>query len=173
MTAATSHAASSRGFVVQAVVDATEPLRFARDLGGSLTHVLVAATGRALAGFDRATPAGALRRVGRIGHVSPEALEGGPIGRVVEGDVIEVIVDPIGLTASVDLVGHGDERWAPADAARVLSERPLNPEIAPDPGLPADTALWARMQSVSGGLWGGCVYDHDAILAALTDADQP
>jgi hypothetical protein len=64
MTAATSHAASSRGFVVQAVVDATEPLRFARDLGGSLTHVLVAATGRALAGFDRATPAGALRRVG-------------------------------------------------------------------------------------------------------------
>ncbi len=50
---------------------------------------------------------------------------------------------------------------------RVLAERPLNPDVAPDPGLPADVRMWARMQSVSGGLWGGCVYDQDAIVAAL------
>lgn len=102
-----------------------------------------------------------------IGHVSPEALEGGPIGRVIEGDVIEVVVDRERLTASIDLVGHGDERWAPDEAERVLAGRPLGEGIAPDPGLPDDVRLWARMQSVSGGLWGGCVYDPTAIVAAL------
>ncbi len=39
----------------------------------------------------------------------------------------------------------------------------------PDSELPPDTALWARLQAVSGGLWGGCVYDHAAILDALGD----
>jgi putative YjhG/YagF family dehydratase len=102
-----------------------------------------------------------------IGHVSPEALEGGPIGRVIDGDVIQVLVDRVTLTASVDLVGHADERWAPEQAAAVLAGRPTRDDVAPDPELPADTMLWARLQSVSGGLWGGCVYDHDAILTAL------
>jgi putative YjhG/YagF family dehydratase len=102
-----------------------------------------------------------------IGHVSPEALEGGPIGRLVDGDVVRIVVDPRALEATVDLVGHGDERWAPEEAARVLAARPVREDVAPDPRLPADTAVWARLQSVSGGLWGGCVYDPDAILAAL------
>jgi len=77
------------------------------------------------------------------------------------------VVDRVNLTASVDLVGHGSERWTPDEAARVLAERPTNPAIAPDPGLPPDVRMWARMQSVSGGLWGGCVYDQDAIVEAL------
>jgi putative YjhG/YagF family dehydratase len=102
-----------------------------------------------------------------IGHVSPEALEGGPIGKLVEGDVVRVVVDTRGLEASVDLVGHGGEEWTPEQAARVLAERPVRDDVAPDPRLPADTALWARLQSVSGGLWGGCVYDEEAITAAL------
>jgi putative YjhG/YagF family dehydratase len=104
-----------------------------------------------------------------IGHVSPEALEGGPIGRLVDGDVVSIVVDPQTLEASVDLVGHGGERWTPEVAARVLAERPVRDDITPDPRLPADTVLWARLQSVSGGLWGGCVYDADAIVAALHD----
>ena len=107
-----------------------------------------------------------------IGHVSPEALEGGPIGRLVEGDVVRVVVDPERLEASVDLVGHGDEEFTADEAARVLGERPMRDDITPDPDLPADTALWARMQSVSGGLWGGCVYDHDAIVAALDRSER-
>ena len=74
------------------------------------------------------------------------------------------------LEASVDLVGHGEEEWTPDEAARVLAERPLRDDVAPDPELPADTALWARLQSVSGGLWGGCVYDQEAILRALDDS---
>ena len=105
-----------------------------------------------------------------IGHVSPEALEGGPIGRLVDGDRIRIVVDPLRLEATVDLVGHGDEEWTPDEAARVLAERPLRDDVAPDPELPADTALWARLQSVSGGLWGGCVYDQEAILRALDDS---
>ena len=105
-----------------------------------------------------------------IGHVSPEALEGGPIGRLLDGDRIRVVVDPERLEASVDLVGHGDEEWTPEEAARVLAERPVRDDVAPDPELPADTALWAHLQSVSGGLWGGCVYDHEAILRVLDDS---
>ena len=48
-----------------------------------------------------------------IGHVSPEALEGGPIGRLLDGDLISVVVDRESLVASIDLVGHGDERGRP------------------------------------------------------------
>ena len=102
-------------------------------------------------------------------------LEGGAIGRLLDGDRIRVVVDPERLEASVDLVGHGEEEWAPDDAARVLAERPLRDDVSPDPELPADTALWAKLQSVSGGLWGGCVYDQEAILRELdgTSARAP
>jgi xylonate dehydratase len=102
-----------------------------------------------------------------IGHVSPEALEGGPIGKLVDGDLVRIVVDTRNLEASVELVGHGEEAWTPEEAAAVLEERPTNPAVRPDDALPADTALWARLQSVSGGLWGGCVYDVESIAAAL------
>jgi len=108
-----------------------------------------------------------------IGHVSPEALEGGPIGKVVDGDLVRIVVDSKLLEASVDLVGHDDEEWTSQEAESVLASRSINEAVSPDPGLPADTAVWARLQSVSGGLWGGCVYDHDAILAALMPGDGP
>jgi putative YjhG/YagF family dehydratase len=102
-----------------------------------------------------------------IGHVSPEALEGGPIGRLLDGDLIRIVVDTRRLEASVDLVGRDREEWSPEEASRVLAMRPTRPDIAPDPGLPPDTVLWGRLQSVSGGLWGGCVYDCGAIAGAL------
>jgi putative YjhG/YagF family dehydratase len=102
-----------------------------------------------------------------IGHVSPEALEGGPIGRLLDGDLIRIVVDTKGLEASLDLVGHGSEEWGSDRAAAVLEQRPMRDDIAPDPGLPADTVLWSRLQSVSGGLWRGCVYDSEAIVRAL------
>jgi xylonate dehydratase len=105
-----------------------------------------------------------------IGHVSPEALEGGPIGKVQDGDLVRIVVDTRLLEASVDVVGHANQAWTTAEAAAVLAGRPLNPAVVPDPGLPADTVLWARLQSVSGGLWGGCVYDQQAIVSALTAA---
>ena len=44
------------------------------------------------------------------------------------------------------------------------------PQLSADPDLPDDTRLWAALQAVGGGTWGGCVYDTDAIVAALADS---
>lgn len=102
-----------------------------------------------------------------IGHVSPEALAGGPIGKLRDGDRIQVVIDRNKLEGSIDLVGdeagvHGPE-WGTAE----LAKRPPRPDLAPDPQLPADTRLWALLQNASGGVWGGCVYDVEAIAARL------
>jgi xylonate dehydratase len=102
-----------------------------------------------------------------IGHVGPEALAGGPIGRVREGDRIRIIVDRNRLEGSVDLVGHDGREYGPEDGARVLADRAPRPDLAPDPDLPDDTRLWALLQQAGGGTWGGCVYDVSAVAAAL------
>ena len=102
-----------------------------------------------------------------IGHVGPEALAGGPIGRVQDGDVIEIVVDRNRLEGSIDLVGRGESVFGPEEGARVLAARPPRPDLSPDPDLPDDTRLWAALQQAGGGTWGGCVYDVDAIAAAI------
>jgi putative YjhG/YagF family dehydratase len=102
-----------------------------------------------------------------IGHIGPEALAGGPIGRLRDGDVIRIEVDRIGLRGSVDLVGAEGVELDAAEADRFLSERTPHPDLRPDADLPADTRLWALLQEASGGTWGGCVYDVDAISALL------
>jgi putative YjhG/YagF family dehydratase len=102
-----------------------------------------------------------------IGHVGPEALAGGPIGRVRDGDRIRIVVDRNRLEGSVDLVGEGEREFGSEEGARVLAARPPRPDLAPDPELPADTRLWAALQQVGGGTWGGCVYDVDAIVKAI------
>jgi putative YjhG/YagF family dehydratase len=102
-----------------------------------------------------------------VGHVGPEALAGGPIGRIIDGDLVRIVVDRNRLEGSVDLVGHGEKIFGPEEGARVLASRPPRPDLAADPNLPDDTRLWALLQQVGGGTWGGCVYDVDAIAAAL------
>ena len=102
-----------------------------------------------------------------IGHVGPEALAGGPVGKVRDGDLIEIVIDRNRLEGSIDLVGHGETVFGAEEGARVLAARPPRPDLAPDPDLPDDTRLWAALQQASGGTWGGCVYDVDAIVAAL------
>jgi putative YjhG/YagF family dehydratase len=102
-----------------------------------------------------------------IGHIGPEALAGGPIGKVREGDRIQIVIDRNRLEGSIDLVGEGETVFGPEEGARVLARRPPRPDLAPDPDLPDDTRLWAALQRVGGGTWGGCVFDVDAILAAL------
>ena len=91
-----------------------------------------------------------------IGHVGPEALAGGPIGKVREGDTIEIIVDRVKLEASVNVVGCPD-----------FEARPPAEGLRPDPRLPDDTRLWAALITVCGGIWGGCVYDAETIVAKL------
>ncbi|MFZ0594619.1 MAG: YjhG/YagF family D-xylonate dehydratase [Bryobacteraceae bacterium] len=102
-----------------------------------------------------------------IGHVSPEALAGGPIGKVREGDVIEITVDRNRLDAQVNLVGENGELFDAREGERRLAARPARTDLAPDPALPDDTKLWAALVQASGGVWGGCVYDSDAIIGAL------
>jgi len=102
-----------------------------------------------------------------IGHVGPEALAGGPIGKVRDGDVIQIVVDRNLLTGSVDLVGEGGQRFSPEQGAEILAKRSAPVTLAPDVDLPEDTRLWAALQRVGGGAWGGCVYDVDRIIEAL------
>jgi xylonate dehydratase len=102
-----------------------------------------------------------------IGHVGPEALAGGPIGRLRDGDRIRIVVDRTRLEGSVDFVGEAEREVAPDEGARVLAARAPRPDLAPDPDLPGDTRLWAALQQPGGGTWGGCVYDVDAIVRAL------
>ncbi len=106
-----------------------------------------------------------------IGHISPEALAGGPIGRVRDGDVIGITIDRKALHGEVHLLGElrdGDVvRFDAEEGERVLAARQPREDLAPHPDLPDDTRLWAALVQASGGVWGGCVYDADAIFTRL------
>ena len=99
-----------------------------------------------------------------IGHVAPEALAGGPIGKVLDGDIIQIVIDRKNLDGNVNLVGHGDKNFGVDEGTRILSERPMRSDLSADEYISDDTRLWAVLQSVSGGTWGGCVYDVDKII---------
>jgi len=107
-----------------------------------------------------------------IGHVSPEALAGGPLGRLVEGDVIGIEIDMHSATGSIELVAHGGGSLTSAEAAAELARRPSRPDLAADPRLPADTRIWALLQEASGGVWAGCVYDEARIADGLRRRPQ-
>ncbi|MFL6208554.1 MAG: YjhG/YagF family D-xylonate dehydratase [Pyrinomonadaceae bacterium] len=101
-----------------------------------------------------------------IGHVGPEALSGGPLGRVRDGDLIRIVIDTNRLAGSIDLVrALAAGEYAPADAE--LAQRAARPDLQADPALPADTRLWAALQNASGGPWRGSVYDVDRIVRVL------
>ena len=102
-----------------------------------------------------------------IGHVSPEALAGGPIGKLRDGDLIQIAIDTHTLEGSLNFVGEGGVVTDAVTGARILERRTPRPDLAADPELPDDTRLWAALQDVSGGTWGGAVYDVDAILRVL------
>jgi putative YjhG/YagF family dehydratase len=102
-----------------------------------------------------------------IGHVSPEALSGGPIGRLRDGDLVEIVIHLRTLEGTINFVGDRTTPLSHAEGARVLASRPPRPDLAPDPALPADTRIWAALQAASGGTWGGCVFDADAIVKTL------
>lgn len=101
-----------------------------------------------------------------IGHVGPEALAGGPVGKLRDGDLIQIIVDRVHLTGRIDFVGENGNNVGPELGTQILTNRP-QPELHADPNLPEDTRLWAMLQRVGGGTWGGCVYDVDEICKTL------
>jgi putative YjhG/YagF family dehydratase len=107
-----------------------------------------------------------------IGHIGPEALHGGPIGRVRDDDLIEIVIDRETLTGTVDLVGANGAALDGEACALLLAGRSARPGLAPHDSLPDDTRLWAALQRASGGTWRGCVYDVDRIIAALGEAGR-
>ena len=94
-----------------------------------------------------------------IGHITPEALAGGPIGKLREGDTIEIVIDRNKLEGTVNLVVDGDVE----KGTRELESRNAAPDLAPDPRLPDATRLWAMLQDASGGTWAGSVFDIEMI----------
>jgi putative YjhG/YagF family dehydratase len=105
-----------------------------------------------------------------IGHVGPEALAGGPVGKVRDGDLIEITIDRRNLTGSLNFIGSADSVLSPEEGAAVLSQRTPAVPLQADKDLPDDTRLWAALQQASGGTWGGCVYDPDRISELLRKA---
>ena len=114
-----------------------------------------------------------------IGHVGPEALDGGPLGKLVDGDQVRIVIDRNKLKGSLDLVGEQGQNMGESASgtetleqgrergARILVRRRMRPDLAANPKLPDDTRLWAALQRISGGTWGGCVFDVDRIVKAL------
>ena len=107
-----------------------------------------------------------------IGHVSPEALSGGPVGKLRDGDLVEIVIDRATLHGTVNFVGEGGVNVGAEGGAEILRRRTSRPDLAPDPGLPDDTRLWAALQDVSGGAWGGSVFDVEQILKVLAAGKQ-
>jgi len=102
-----------------------------------------------------------------VGHVGPEALAGGPLGRLRDGDVLRITVDRTTLSGSVDLVGDAAGERTADWGTTELTRRPQRDDLSPHPDLPTDTRLWAALQQAGGGTWGGCVYDADAVVERL------
>jgi putative YjhG/YagF family dehydratase len=102
-----------------------------------------------------------------VGHIGPEALAGGPIGKLRDGDIIEMVIDRNHLSGAINLVGTPESDLTPEEAATLLNSRAPHPDLAPHPLLPDDTRLWAALQAASGGTWAGCVYDTDRIIEVL------
>jgi xylonate dehydratase len=102
-----------------------------------------------------------------IGHVGPEALANGPISKLRDGDLVEIVIDCQKLEGSVNFIGSEENRLSYEDAAEELAQREVTEPLTADPDLSNDTRLWALLQQASGGTWGGCVYDVDAIEKVL------
>jgi dihydroxyacid dehydratase/phosphogluconate dehydratase len=102
-----------------------------------------------------------------IGHIGPEGLAGGPIGKVLDGDVIRILIDRNRMEGSVDLIGEDSRRFSEEEGSAILARRSRRKDLAPNHALPDDTRLWAALQLAGGGTWSGCVYDTNRITALL------
>jgi putative YjhG/YagF family dehydratase len=103
-----------------------------------------------------------------LGHVSPEGLAGGPVGRLQDGDIIRIVIDRNRNVGTVDFVGEGERRFTSQEGAMILAQRQMRTDLAPHRALPEDTRLWAALQLAGGGTWAGCVYDAESIIARLS-----
>jgi dihydroxyacid dehydratase/phosphogluconate dehydratase len=93
-----------------------------------------------------------------IGHVGPESLAGGPIGKLRDGDSIRIEIKKDHCTGSVDYLGD----------TKSFNERSMNPKLKEDPNLPESVKLWAALQNTGGGTWGGCVPNIKEVIRKLS-----
>ncbi|UOQ46541.1 YjhG/YagF family D-xylonate dehydratase [Halobacillus salinarum] len=107
-----------------------------------------------------------------IGHIGPEGLAGGPIGKLRDGDVVEVYIDTENLSGHLHFLGTEEHPASPEEGSVILAERTQNKDIFPADQLPDDTRLWAALQKVSGGIWRGSVYDVDRIIEVLEAGEK-
>ena len=107
-----------------------------------------------------------------IGHVGPEALAGGPVGRVRDDDLIRIEINRATLEASVNFVGCDGKEFSPEIGAAILATRAPHPNLREDERMPSDSRLWAALQKVSGGTWAGCVYDVERIIQVLEAGEK-
>src|SRR2546429_9042073 len=74
-----------------------------------------------------------------VGHIGPEALHGGPIGRVQDDDLIEIVIDRATLTGSVNLVGAAGAPPQAGARGGGGGGRGPRPRPPPPPPLPPGT----------------------------------
>jgi dihydroxyacid dehydratase/phosphogluconate dehydratase len=104
-----------------------------------------------------------------IGHIGPEALAGGPIGKLRDGDILEIEVDTKKLTGSINFIGIDEENIvSPEDGAVILSNRSIHPDVKQNPNLPSSVKIWAAEQNACGGTWGGCYRDSDTLVDMIS-----
>ena len=100
-----------------------------------------------------------------IGHVSPEALAGGPIGRLRDGDVVEIEIDRTGHAGRVDLVATSKGPLTP-------DRSPEAPRLAPTPSGPRPAPGPSRRHAALGRAPGG-ERRHLGGLRVRPGPDQP
>ena len=94
-----------------------------------------------------------------IGHVGPEALAGGPLGKLRDGDLIQIDISRDGCSGEINYAGDDPG----------FGNRPMHPHLVPDPDLPDSVRLWAALQNTGGGTWGGCLPDVDEVIGRIKD----
>ncbi|HEY5233389.1 MAG TPA: YjhG/YagF family D-xylonate dehydratase, partial [Verrucomicrobiae bacterium] len=97
----------------------------------------------------------------------PEGLAGGPIGKILDGDIVRIVIDRKEIQGSIDFIGEEARRFSPEEGEAILAQRSSRTDLAANRALPDDTKLWAALQQASGGTWAGCVYDPEKITALL------
>lgn len=107
-----------------------------------------------------------------IGHIGPEGLANGPIGKLRTGDLIEVYINTKELEGHLHFLGTPYNEVSPEEGSIILAKRPVHPDVKPSAQLPDDTRLWAALQSVSGGTWRGSIYDVDRIIEVLKAGEE-
>jgi putative YjhG/YagF family dehydratase len=67
-----------------------------------------------------------------IGHIGPEGLAGGPIGKILDGDIIRINIDLKRIEGTIDFVGENGKIFSPEVGAEILSRRATRKDLSPN-----------------------------------------